>query len=88
MNKRAVRERLLATAGDDLVFVRYGPVHVPHFEWVYNGAAIDKQPIVWAREIDPQSDAALRDYFSPRKAWIVDADSPEVRLMPWTPSGG
>ena len=58
--KRAVREQLLQIDGDDLVFVHYGPTHNTHIEWVYNGASIDRQPVVWAREIDPRSDAALR----------------------------
>lgn len=81
--KRVVREQLLRDAGSDLVFVRYLPSHSPHREWVYNGFGIDQQPIVWSREIDPESDARLRDYFSERKAWIVEADEAPPRLIAW-----
>jgi len=82
-DKRTIREQLLQTEGDDLVFVRYSQKHIPHREWVYNGADIDRQPIVWAREINPESDAQLRAYFHSRKAWIVFADEKPARLVEW-----
>jgi hypothetical protein len=82
-DKRAVRERLLQLEGDDLVFVRYAPEHNVHAEWVYNRAVVDRQPIVWAREISPDSDAQLREYFRSRRAWIVFADEKPARLVEW-----
>ena len=81
--KRDVREHLLRTPGDDLVFVRYGPEHPRLDDWVYNGADLDRQPLVWARELDPESDSRLRAYFSQRKAWIVMADEQPPRLVEW-----
>ncbi|NOT26792.1 MAG: hypothetical protein HOP16_11895 [Acidobacteria bacterium] len=81
--KRDIREQLLRTDGADLVFVRYVPSHSTFQEWVYNGSDIDQQPIVWAREIDPESDARLRAYFGQRKAWVVEADEAPPRLMSW-----
>jgi len=81
--KRDVREHLLRTAGDDLVFVRYGPDHPRLDDWVYNGADLDRQPIVWARELDPDSDARLRAYFGRRSAWVVMADEEPPRLVEW-----
>ncbi len=81
--KRDIRQRLVASAGQDLVFVRYGPEHSPHDEWVYNGADVDRQPIVWARELGPHADAAIRRYFQGRQAWVVLADARPPRLVPW-----
>lgn len=82
--KRRVREQLLRTGGDDLVFVRYSPAHRVHEEWVYNGADIDRQPIVWSRELDAAADRRLREYFKDRRAWIVFADQEPARLVEWT----
>ena len=80
--KRDIRQRLVASAGQDLVFVRYDSGHSPHDEWVYNGADIDRQPIVWARELGPHADAAIRRYFQGRRAWVVLADARPPRLVP------
>ena len=84
--KREIRTRLLQMPGNDLVFVRYKPSHNPHTEWVYNGADIDHQPIVWAREMDPLSNEQLRKYFGDRQAWIVLADENPSRLVQWSGS--
>jgi hypothetical protein len=85
--KRDVRQRLLQLPGNDLVFVRYKPSHSPYMEWVYNGADIDHQPIVWAREINPAEDERLRKYFADRETWVVLADEYPSRLVKW-PDGG
>jgi hypothetical protein len=47
-----------------LVIVRYDKGHPPDQEWVYNGADIEGGKIVWAREVDPASDARLVRHFS------------------------
>jgi len=84
LQKRNVRQRLYQLSGDDLVFVRYDPSHNFHHEWVYNGADIDHQPIVWAREIDAASDERLRNYFDKRHAWVVFADETPARFVEWS----
>ena len=47
-----------------LVFVRYGRYHDTGDEWVYNGADIDGSRVVWARELNAQSNADLMRYFA------------------------
>ncbi len=57
-----------------LVIVRYKATHSPNQEWVYNQADIDASKVVWAREMDPESDARLIRYFADRQIWLVEAD--------------
>jgi hypothetical protein len=89
----AKRADLVATLrqieGPHLVVVRYGPRHSPHHEWVHNGAAIDRAPIVWAREMDLPSNNRLLRYFNDRKVWLltIDNDADAPRLAPYLPPG-
>lgn len=72
---RALTEKQLRDAGGQhLVFVRYATRHEPGLEWVYNGADIDREPVVWARELDAESNARLMKYFSQRQVWLVEPD--------------
>jgi hypothetical protein len=69
---------LLETPNKDLVFVRYGEDHNPHAEWVFNEADIDNAEIVWARDLGPEKNRTLREYFANRRTWLLLGD--EVRL--------
>jgi hypothetical protein len=83
MGQRAkLVEWLEAADGQHLVLVRYDRSHDPRAEWVYNGADIDGSRVVWAREMDDDQNRCLRDYFSGRRAWIVEADASVPRLVP------
>src|SRR5262249_14976692 len=57
-----------------LIFVHYRPDHFTEEEWVYNDADIDASKIVWAREMGPEQDERLMQYFSGREIWVLDAD--------------
>lgn len=72
--RASIEQWLEARSGKELVLVRYAPGHNPNQEWVYNGADLDGGKVVWARAMDPESDAELVRYYSDREAWIVDAD--------------
>lgn len=69
--------------GKQLVIVHYSKDHSPDQEWVYNGADIDNSKVVWAREMDPQSDAQLIRYFKDRKVWLLNADTKPRRVVPY-----
>ena len=69
--------------GKFLIIVRYAPWHSPDQEWVYNAANIDASKIVWAREMDSVSDAALIHYFSDREVFLLEADSLPIQLTPY-----
>jgi len=70
--KRAeVIEFLQSMGSRHLVFVRYIPEAAYHEEWVYNGAEIDGQSIVWARDLTPAENRALIRYYPGRRVWLL-----------------
>ena len=76
-----IAEWLARRPQKQLVVVRYSSFHEVNQEWVYNGADIDGSKIVWAREVDPQSDAALLQYFHDREVWLLEADRYPQRVV-------
>jgi hypothetical protein len=66
------------------VLVRYGSNHDPLLEWVYNGADIDRQKVVWARDMGEAQNAELLRYFSGRRVWSLDADDLPPKLMEYS----
>jgi len=60
--------------GKQLVIVHYTPQHDIFDEWVYNDADIDQAKIVWARDMGPEENAKLRNYFKDRQVWMLQAD--------------
>jgi hypothetical protein len=67
-----------------LVFVRYEAAHDTGDEWVYNDAEIDQSRVVWARELDRESNANLMRYFEGRRVWLVEPDRPVPRAVPYS----
>ncbi|HEV8605002.1 MAG TPA: hypothetical protein VGQ99_06530 [Tepidisphaeraceae bacterium] len=65
-----------------LFVVRYLPGHNEHVEWVYNGADIDNQRIVWARDLGPQKLPKLLDYYKDRRKWLIEVGPLEVTPKP------
>jgi hypothetical protein len=52
--------------------VEYLDAHSVFSEWVYNGADIDGQDVIWARSMGAKADAVLKDYYPDRLAWRVE----------------
>jgi hypothetical protein len=82
MERAAIVKELDARPGKDVVLVKYAPDFDLDREWVFNGADIDGQKIVWARDMGPEKNQELRDYYRGRKFWLVQADG-EARLEPY-----
>ncbi len=78
--KSKMTAELEARPGRHLVLVRYLPGHDPLVEWVYNGAELSEQGIVWARYYTPEANLAVRRRFADRACWILHADPTPPRL--------
>ena len=75
VQRHAIASSLTAGGGRHLVLVSYGPSHAPEQEWVYNPANFEESPVLWARSLSAEKDAALLAYFRDRVAWRVAVDS-------------
>ncbi len=78
-----VMQRLTGEAGRDLVFVRSTPRPDSYFEWVYNGANIDDQGVIFARYRSADDNKELISYYPDRRVWLLDvgANDDPVKLM-------
>jgi hypothetical protein len=66
--------------GRHLVFVEYSPQSNPFCDWVFNGADIDSQRIIWAMSLGEGKDAALIAKYPDRNVWVYDADAWDFRV--------
>ena len=84
INWMSYRARMLAELqsepGQQLVLVRYSADHNFRTEWVYNRADIDASKVVWARDMGPQANAELLNYYRDRRVWLIDADLSPPRI--------
>jgi hypothetical protein len=80
VDRNRVSHQLQTTPGEHLVLVRYGPGHDPFAEWVHNAADIDAAKIAWAREMSPEQNQRLLEYFADRRVWLLEADEQPPRL--------
>jgi hypothetical protein len=85
-SRAAIAKTLSNTPGKHLVVVRYEEDHNLHDEWVYNGAEIDTAKVLWARELDPAQNAKLFAYFKDRQVWLVEPDTDNTELIPYSPA--
>jgi hypothetical protein len=82
----AFEKQLRSLPGNHLLLVRYSEHHDPLLEWVYNGADIEGQRVIWARDMGQEKNAELLRYYQDRRAWQLEADSIPPRLLPYTDS--
>ena len=61
-----------------VVMVKYVKGHNVHEEWVYNGADIDSQNVVWARWISHEKNKPLVKYYDDRKKWLLEVGGRSV----------
>ncbi|MFI4851107.1 MAG: hypothetical protein ACIAZJ_18490 [Gimesia chilikensis] len=81
--KQQIQKKLASAEGNHLVLVKYDRDHNIHKEWVYNRADIDNSKVIWARVLEPEKNKKLIDYFKDRTIWIIEADNPRIRLIPY-----
>ena len=82
----ALETQLQSLPGPQLILVRYGPHHDPLLDWVYNGADIDHQKVVWARDMGAEKNEELLRYYRDRRVWLLDADDVPQKFVPYADS--
>jgi hypothetical protein len=83
LKRAAVITQLEEKPGGHLVLVRYRDDHNVDDEYVYNGANVDQQKVVWARDMDPCGNQELLNYYRNRQVWLLEPDYWPVRLLPY-----
>ena len=48
----------------------------------YNAADIEAAKVVWARDMGPDGNRELTDYFRDRRVWLVEPDRSPPALSP------
>ena len=81
--RQQISKKLDSVEGKHLILVKYNRDHSHHDEWVYNEADIDNSKVVWARILEPKKNSDLISYFNDRSIWIIEADNPKIRLIPY-----
>ncbi|MGB6194429.1 MAG: hypothetical protein WBF42_18330 [Terracidiphilus sp.] len=85
-SRSALIKRLSGLGGPQLVIVRYPNMswNVGE-EWVYNGADIDRQRVVFAHDLGAEEDRKLLAYYPDRKAWLLtfDVQSGADKIQPY-----
>jgi hypothetical protein len=66
-----------------VILVRYTGHQSPHEEWVYNGADIDAQDVIWAHDLGSVENARLLEYYKDRKAWLFQPDIDPTGIQPY-----
>jgi hypothetical protein len=85
VERARVQRELMARDGRQVLFVQYSPDHDTNREWVYNGADIDGSKLIWARDLGPEQDKQLIDYYPGRHFWILNADLQHPKPVPYEP---
>jgi len=80
-----VRDALDQIKGPLLVFVRYSPQHIFQEEWVYNGADIAGQRIIWARDLGTPENLKLIANYPGRTLLLLEPDYRTPQLSTYQP---
>jgi hypothetical protein len=76
--------RLSEMDGDHLVIVRYPyPEWRLGYEWVYNGADIDSQKIVFAHDLGMKENQEILDYYPSRRKWLLTFEGDRLQISPY-----
>ena len=81
--RAAIEAQIESTPEPALILVRYRPDHNALWEWVYNGADIDRQKVIWARDMGSDQNQELLRYYADRRVWLLEPDEIPLRLSPY-----
>jgi len=70
-----------------VIIVRYAPQHNMHEDWVFNAANLESAPVLFARDLGAERNAALAEHFRERKIWLatVGTDPKALHLQTYAP---
>ena len=71
---------LKAQGGQHVILVNYRPDHNLFREWIYNGADIDAQTVIWALDKGEKLNVPLLRYYPNRHIWRCRPDTAPDRL--------
>jgi hypothetical protein len=83
VQRAAILAKLERHAARQLAIVRYSRSYLEHQEWVYNEADIDSAKVLWARDMGPDGNRELINYFSDREVWLVEPDKTPPAVTPY-----
>jgi len=89
VQRARLQQKLEALPDQYLILVRYAPAHNTGQEWVYNGADLPTQRVIWARAMSPREDRALAArYPEHRLFYLTVEDRQAVEFTDLTPLEG
>jgi hypothetical protein len=84
VERARIEQQLEHLPGGQLVLVRYAADHSPMDEWVYNSPVIDKQKVIWARDMDAANNLEIANYYKNRTVWLVQPDARPASVTPYS----
>ena len=92
MDRGVQRARLLAqlssVPGPQLVLVHDGPNYDTLFDWVYNAADIDHSKVIWARDMGPEQNKELIQFYRHRRLWLLETGEIPPKLSRYDATAG
>jgi len=80
VDRARLEAQLNRTPGQHLVIVHNHWSHTGSEDWIYNKPDLATAKIVWARDMGPNENRELLQYFPDRKVWLVDQNDGLMRL--------
>lgn len=84
MQRQVIIDQLKKSPEPDLVFVSYTENVTGMFEWVFNGADLKNQDIIWAHNLGTYENKKLLSEFSQRRYWELKIGR-KIELLPYLP---
>lgn len=82
--REAIQASLEQSPGQHLVMVRESKIQKGFWlDWIRNRADIDSAKVVWARELDPDQNPKVLDYYKGRTVWLLETDNRPLKLKPY-----
>ncbi len=81
--KERITEYLTRQPGLHLAFVLAKTDENNLLQWIYNSAEIDQARIVWARDLGPEENRKLADYFHARQVWMINPNVQPAEISPY-----